>query len=109
MDFDDLSDVPIEEIYREMGNFIVRATDDEWSSAILYAEIEEDDNGLTYGRYNTETVSDYSLNFDTDYTVYFAFDELRTRLHKPGQAPWTKARFILQRTGKFDLEFDYPD
>ena len=109
MDPVDFSNVPIETIYQELGSYIVRTIDDEWQSAILYAEIEDDDSGLIYGRYTTQTSQDFSLSFDADYTIYVAFDELRQRLQKPSFTPWTKAEFTLHRNGKFDLNFEYPD
>lgn len=109
MDDFDLSGVPIEEIYQAIGNFIVRSIDDDWETATIYAEIESDDNGLTYGRYTTKESTDESLFFRAGASMYFAFDELRKRMRKPGTAPWTKARFVLQRDGKFDLQFEYPD
>lgn len=109
MDFFDLTDTPTEEIYRAMGQFIVDAIPEEWLSATAYAEIEEDDNGLTYGRYVPAAAPDHQRDFEADYRFYLLFDELRLRTRKPGRAPWIKARFTLQRDGRFDLDFTYPD
>lgn len=109
MDDFDLSGVPVEEIYQAIGNFIVRSINDDWETATIYAEIDSDDSGTTYGRYTTKESTDESLFFRTDSRMYFAFDELRVRMRKSGEATWTKAKFVLQRDGKFDLQFEYPD
>lgn len=109
MDPVDFSNVAIEAIYQELGSYIVQAIGDDWQTAILYAEIEDEDSGLLYGRYTTESSKDFSLSFDADYTVYLAFEELRERFQKPGHALWKKAEFTLYRNGKFALNFEYPD
>ena len=109
MDGVDFSNVPLETIYQEIGNYILQTIADEWQTAVLSAEIEDEDSGLLYGRYTTKTSQDFSLSFDADFTIYLAFNELRQRIQKPGHAPWKKAEFTLHRTGKFDLNFAYPD
>lgn len=109
MDEHELSAMPVDEIYRRIADFIVRAIDGEWVTATLYAEIREDDHGKTYGRYTTQQVTDESLYFRTDYTMYLAFDELRRRMRKAGEPPWTQAAFVLRRDGKFDVQLRYPD
>lgn len=109
MDFFDLIDTPTERIYQAMGQFIVDAIPEEWLSATAHAEIEEDDNGLTYGRYVPAAAPESIRDFEADYRCYLMFDELRRRTRKPGYAPWIKARFTLQRNGHFDLDFTYPD
>lgn len=109
MDFFDLTDTPIEAIYQAMGQLVVAEIPEAWLSATAYTEIEEDDNGLTYGRYVPAVAPDAVRCFDTSYRWYFAFDELRRRMKKPGYALWVKARFTLQADGHFDLDFTYPD
>ena len=80
-----------------------------WLSATACAEIEEDDNGLTWGTYVPAAAPDQQRDFDPDYRCYLMFDELRRRTRKPGHALWVKARFTLQPDGHFDLDFTYPD
>jgi len=109
MDFFDLTETPTEAIYRAMGQLIVDAMPEAWLSATACAEIEEDDNGLTWGRYVPAAAPDQQRDFDPDYRCYLMFDELRRRTRKPGHAPWVKARFTLQLDGHFDLDFTYPD
>lgn len=107
MDVYSLHDVPIEDLYQAIGEFIFNAIPEEWESASLYAEIEDDDSGTTYGRYKTAATADESLSFDTDYRIYLIFDELRRRTRQPNQPAWTLARFALRRDGSFDLSFEY--
>ncbi|MBX3010475.1 MAG: DUF600 family protein [Caldilineaceae bacterium] len=109
MDSIDFSNATLEAIYQAIGNYIAHAIQEEWQSAILFVEIDDDESGLLYGRYITKTSQDYSLSFDTDYILYLAFNELRQRIQKPGYAAWTKASFTLHRNGKFDIDFKYPD
>jgi len=109
MDFYKLTNEPIEAIYQIMGSLVAETITDDWKSATVYAEINEDDNGLTYGRYVPTAAPDTLRSFKTGYRWYFIFDELRRRFHKPGHAPWVKARFMLYPDGHFDLDFTYPD
>ncbi|HNS04122.1 MAG TPA: DUF600 family protein [Anaerolineae bacterium] len=107
INFFDLTDTPTEEIYLAIGQFIADAIPETWLSATAYAEIEEEDHGLTYGVYVPAVAPDITRDFAAGAELYLAFDELRRRLRKPGQAPWVKAQFTLQRDGRFDLEFTY--
>ncbi len=109
MDFRNLTNTPIEEIYQALGRLIVEAIPEVWEQASAYAEIEEDDNGLTYGHYVTPEEPAVERDFDTSYRFYFLFKELRRRFRQPGQAPWVKARFTLYPDGHFDLDFTYPE
>lgn len=107
--FFDLTDTPTEEIYQVIGHFIADAIPEAWLSATVYAEIEEEDHGLTFGVYVPAVAPDSIRDFAAGAELYLAFDELRRRLRKPGQVPWVKAQFTVQRDGRFDLEFTYPE
>jgi hypothetical protein len=103
----DLSEVPDQTLYQIVRDLIAQAAGDNWREAALYAEITKDDHGLIYGRINQSV--DKLRSFETDYRMYFVLDELRKRMRKPGQAPWTKAKCALHQDGKFELECEYPD
>jgi hypothetical protein len=109
MDVFDLSDVPVEALVQELGNIIVRSVADDWETASLYAEIEDDEGGAIYGRYTTRESTDESLVFDAGSEAYLIFDELRRRMEKPGAPRWTAARFTVKRDGDFNLDVSYPD
>jgi len=104
-----LSDISIDRMYQIIGQLIVDALPEKWQHAAAYAEIEEDDNGLIYGRYLPIGVVAKECSFSAADELYFLFDEIRHRMHKPGHAPWVKARFTLYPDGHFDLDFTYPD
>ncbi|MCS7092529.1 MAG: hypothetical protein NZM26_04205, partial [Patescibacteria group bacterium] len=81
IDFLDLTCVPIEAIYQEIGRLVFESIGNkDWITAKVFAEIEDNSSGTTYGRYTTKESSDYSLSFDTDYRMYLAFDEIRERM-----------------------------
>lgn len=109
MDFNSLAHVPVEQIYQALGQLVADAIPEAWERACAYAEIEEDDNGLTYGYYVTPEEPAVERDFDTSYRFYFLFKELRRRFRQPGQSPWVKARFTLYPDGHFDLDVTYPE
>ena len=101
--------MPIEDIYKLIGQSIVSAIPEAWKRAAAYAEIEEDDNGLTYGTYTAAIKPQEERYFEPADELYFLFDELRRRFRQPGQSPWVKARFTLYPDGHFDLDITYPE
>lgn len=110
MDEAQISQMSEEQIYQFIGTTMAEAIPtDDWLTAELIAEIEEDDNGLLSGSYWLNTNSAQRDSFRANVTLYFAMDELRNRMQRSGQQPWMRAKFILQRSGRFDLELTYPD
>jgi hypothetical protein len=109
MDVFDLSGVPVDALVQELGNMIVQSVQEDWETASLYAEIEDDEGGAIYGRYTTRDSTDESLMFDTGSEAYLIFEELRRRMEKPGAPMWTVARFTVKRDGSFNLDVSYPD
>lgn len=98
----------VEEIYHAIALHMARAINGPWATATLYAEIEEEDNGLFYGRYRETEGAQEEKFFDPHYEVLDLFVALRQQLHRPGTEPWQKATFTLDRSGQFTLDFDYP-
>lgn len=92
-----------------MSDYIEVAIDDEWTEAILVAVIEDDESGLTYGRYKTAESPDAWRCFDTDYTIYFAFDAIRMRMRELLGEAWEREQFTLQPNGVYSLSFGYRD
>lgn len=97
----------VEEIYRYLGNSIVRSIKADWETASIYVEITAEDVTELYGRYKTASISDESEGFFPESEVYDAFDELRRRMQRPNKVAWSHARFALNRNGTFDLAFGY--
>lgn len=109
MDFTDLAHTPLEELYQASGQAIVVAIPEVWARAIVHVEIAEDDNGLVYGEYLPAAAGQDLRYFAPGAELYLVFDELRRRMRKPGCAPWHKADLTLQASGRFDIDFTYPD
>jgi len=95
----------IEDIYQEIANGIVDAIDDDWTRAIVTAEIEEDNGALT-GEYQ-KTPGGPSLDFSCGYEMYKSFKELRSAFSEEDKKPWYKAIFTLEKDGTFNLDFEY--
>ena len=96
----------VEDIYQQIAGYIVESIDDDWSVAWVCAEMEEDDNGLTYDRYRTAD-SDGDLSFKAGHEVYELFDALRRMLKRPSEKPWRFAKFTPEPSGKFHIDFEY--
>lgn len=78
---------------------IIDAISEDWLTATAYAGIEEDDNGLTSGKYISAAKPDSINYFDPPLEIYLAFDELRRRMRRPDAAPWVKACFSSSQMG----------
>lgn len=103
----ELATMPIEAIYQYLGGAVVGGIDGAWETASIYAEIEDDQGGMIYGRYKTATDEAETRSFEPADEVYYAFDELRRRMRRPDAEPWTTAHFMVSRSGAFDLRFGY--
>ncbi|MCB9126840.1 MAG: DUF600 family protein [Ardenticatenales bacterium] len=112
IDFNQVERYSKEEIYEAIGLMIgeaIIAEGDDWQTAILVAEIEDELSGLTYGRYTTKIEQEHQKSFSTGYHTYVLFNELRRRMKQPDQPAWNKATFRLQPNGEFECSFSYPD
>lgn len=94
-----------EDVYQQIADLIHQSIPEDWEEAWAYAEMEEA-SGLTYGRYRKQGAKE-TCSFQTGHQFYHLFDTLRTNLKKPGFDQWTKAKFSLQRNGKFHVDFEY--
>jgi hypothetical protein len=102
-----MSQHTVEEIYQRIADAITRTIDGPWVEANIIAELTNDTGSLT-GTYQPS----YGVpeqDFDVDFDIYFAFDELRQQLHKPGHSDWQQAKFKLLPDGQFNIDFVYPD
>lgn len=106
---DDLTDVPIEQLYQALGQAVVDGIAEPWETASLYVEIEDQEGGTISGRYTTRASADERQGFVVSGDTYLVFEELAKRMQKPGQPTWNKARFHLRNDGTFDLNVTYPD
>src|SRR5215208_1670959 len=95
----------LEDIYQEIADSIVESISDNWSKAIVTAEIE-DDHGTLQCEYQKTSRSSF-VSFDCEYKMYKAFKELRAVFQEEGKQPWSKAEFTLKSDGTFNLSFEY--
>ena len=102
-----MSQQTVEEIYQRIADAITRTIDEPWVKADIIAELT-DDTGSLIATYQPGS-SAPEQDFDVDFDIYFAFDELRQQLHKPGHTNWQQAKFKLLPDGQFSIEFVYPD
>jgi hypothetical protein len=98
---------PIETIYQQIADAIIGVISEPWAEALVIANLTDDSGSLvaTYKPMSNALEQDFDIDFD----VYFAFDELRQQLKKPDCAAWEQARFTLFPDGQFNIEFVYPD
>jgi hypothetical protein len=98
--------VPVEQVYQQIGGAMIKAINDTWEKAWIQVEMEED-NSLLIGRYVRYISDPKSLSFKVDKTIVFAFEELWEQMRQSGKGAWKRARFTLQPGGEFDIDFDY--
>ena len=104
----DLSQVPSETISLTIANLIGEALPEDTTQAMVGAEIEDDDNGVTTGRYIPSSDVTGERCFETDYRMYLALAELRRRTRTPAGEAWTTASCELT-PGLLTISFQYPN
>jgi len=110
MDEDVFAAMSDDTLFQSIGAAIVSVISaEDWLTAEITAEIEEDDNGVLYGSYATITSPDRLEDIEIIFELYNAMNELRNRMQRSEHRSWIKATFVLQNTGQFDLKFIYPN
>lgn len=104
--YDDLS---IEQLYSVIASQTIQDLPDGWQEAMVVAEIESDDNGVNYGSFIDALGESHWIDFQSAHLIYYAFKRIREIVQKPDEPMWIKAIFTLQNTGKFTLDFSYPE
>ncbi len=89
-----------ETLYKQIGDYIDGAIDDEWALAWAYMEAGAEESGTTFGRYTTVAGPTEEVKpFDTDHRLCSLFAELRTSLQQPDKEPWQSAIFTMSGGG----------
>jgi len=96
-----------QQIYKVVADVVSKSAPVGWREIIVAASIS-DDNGEAIYDYVDESGKRQWFAPDTSsqYEVYTAFQELHSLMRASGNS-WGKARFTLERSGKFRTEFDY--
>lgn len=112
----------IELIYQKIANKIIGIIPVDWSKVYLYAEVL-DDSTEVYFYFNPKDRDElvYSNNIPSIYQVdektyekllfeiFALFREMHNEFKKNGEELWTNLTLILERTGKFKINYDYQD
>lgn len=93
--YENLLNESTETLHEFLEEYIRQSIDESWSKAELTAEIQDEQSGLTYGRYLTDGSVPKERCFGTDYRIYFIFDALRQQMSKESGHSWTKATATL--------------
>jgi hypothetical protein len=97
-----------EDMYRVIGQTLARCAPANWTSVWAKAEIGEG-SGVT--EFDYETASTTRTWFEPpnqdQYAVYQAFKGIKEAMVAAKQPSWRSALFTLERSGKFNLHFDY--
>lgn len=104
----DQNEATTDVLFNMVWEYIQQVIEDDWAEAVLVAVIEDDQSGLTYGRYARPGESDRQHSFDTDYRMYFVFDALRLNLRELTGKLWCQAEYTVQRNGQAHVELMYP-
>lgn len=110
----------MELIYPKIANILLNMIPEEWDKVLIYSEVREGYERMYFYYYPKNKVEPiYSLdiidNFDIDEDIledkemklYECFRELWYEFKKQGQEQWTYLTFILDATGKMNIEYNY--
>ncbi|PCM43910.1 immunity protein YezG family protein [Marinobacter sp. ANT_B65] len=95
----------VDELYHEIAQGIVDAIDGEWQSAEVNFEYTGDS-----GEFDCVYVKEggeQNLDFDVEFPTYKAFKAIHEITTEGGSNPWNRAKFVLERSGKFSIDFEW--
>lgn len=95
------------QLYKVIADVICRSVPKGWQKAIVSASVADDTGEAVYDYVDgSGKKSWFAPDTREQYEVYTAFQELRAMMKATGHS-WGKARFTLEPSGKFDIDFDY--
>ncbi|WP_419893141.1 immunity protein YezG family protein [Oceanobacillus kimchii] len=111
----------MEEIYQEVADILVNMVPEEWNRILLYAEIREGYRKVFF-YYYTNNNPIYSLDIPDLFQIdEDSFESLEDDLYncfsalwnefksQDVQEPWTSLTFILDNSGKMNIDYGYED
>lgn len=111
----------MEEIYQEVADILVNMVPEEWNRILLYAEIREGYRKVFF-YYYTNNNHVYSLDIPDLFQIdedsfeslegdlYNCFSALWNEFKSQDvQEPWTSLTFILDNSGKMNIDYGYED
>ena len=110
----------MEVIYPKIANELLNMIPEEWQKVLVYSEVRDGYERMYFYYYTKSEVKPiYSLDiidiFDIDedlleekeMNLYRYFRELWEEFRNQGQKQWTYLTFILESTGKMNIEYGY--
>lgn len=98
----------VEPLYQRIAEVLGRTAPEGWQKAWVTTTIDEDHGKGEYDYLDAEGKEAW---FEPDtmdqYEVYKAFQEILKVMKAADQPVWSKARFELEKTGKFHIDFGY--
>ena len=110
----------MEVIYPKIANELLNMIPEDWQKVLVYSEVRDGYERMYFYYYpKSEVKPIYSLDiidiFDIDedllegkeMNLYRYFRELWEEFRNQGQKQWTYLTFILESTGKMNIEYGY--
>lgn len=94
------------EIYEHVFDALLMEPQGDWLEIHLHADVDDNSVGLTA---DYVTADGRSENLDVrklDHSVSKAIRNLRRIMTGAGQTGWSKAHFLLKRSGEYAVRFD---
>jgi hypothetical protein len=93
----------IEEIYHSLAIGIINGIETEWDKAQIFAEYFEDSANFK-GEFSLKNNIDF---FEVDDQAFEDFEELYEITTEDSENKWNRAKFTLEPTGKFNIDFEW--
>ena len=98
----------VDEIYNSIAQNILDNTPNGWTEAVIDVERDADDAIELGGGYKTDTDDFVSFKFrNFDRRIIKDFHELHAITTEGGSNPWNRAKFTLEPSGKFSIDFEW--
>lgn len=97
--------LPLDDIYQRIGESIVASLEDDWLFVEVLVEVSPD--VWTFEGYYISEETGKRKGFRISKTAKILLKNLHTQMAETPQGDWKRAKFSLERGGKFDLAFEY--
>lgn len=99
-----------EELYHLIGRSLLKSLPSGWQKVALNFEFLDSDVWKRNARVDNGNGDDQPVSLRPSGTeMNDAFIELARRMDEAGHGKWQAAHFNMEHTGKFDINFTYPE
>lgn len=95
----------VDEIYKSIAQGIADNLSDSWERAWIHTHVVEDAAGVD-GEYTRPGEKDVHY-FEVDDQALDDFEELHEITTEGGSNPWNRAKFTLEPSGRFSIDFEW--